>query len=270
MGSTLSQGSTFVLGPTPSSDDWATAHRSTLANPLWMIIEYYRRLYGPTVLKVALLQIMELGLPELPVHPDRFTFEDTHEWTGPSYTAFRLDIGALEMLSVDQLVDQIYEDRVIKQDLHGFVTRVPVFCAYYRTPLFQTTQAKYYKMVVAAFEQRPNHADIPWVTTPVIYDVEISTGAPVIAQIATIEDPLAWYCGIANVHHQPTPTTTSIQNKTSSIYTNNSLPSLRTLGNSNRSTYRSLIESRLSCPFHPISFSFFLGTIHLGNGSRRI
>jgi hypothetical protein len=41
--------------------------------------------------------------------------------------------------------------------------------------------------------------------------------------------------------------TTSIQIKTSSIYTNNSLPSLGTLGNSNRSTYRLLIESRLSC-----------------------
>jgi hypothetical protein len=86
------------------------------------IIEYYRRLYGPTVLKVALLQIMELHLPELPVYPNCFTFEDTHEWTGPSHTAFHLDIRALEMLSVDQLVDQIYEDRLIKQDLHGFVT----------------------------------------------------------------------------------------------------------------------------------------------------
>jgi hypothetical protein len=46
-------------------------------------------------------------------------------------------------------------------------------------------------MVVAAFEQRPNRTGIPWVTTPAIYDVEFSTGATVIAQIATIEDPLA-------------------------------------------------------------------------------
>jgi hypothetical protein len=156
-----------------------------------VIIEYYRRVHGDTVLKVALLQIMELDLPELPVHPDRFTFEDTHEWTGPSHTVFYLDIRALEMLSVDQLVDQTYEDRLIKQDIQGFVTRVPVFCSYYRTPLLQTTQAKYYKLVVTAFEERPNGADIPWVTTPDIYDVEFSTGAPVIAQIATIEDPLA-------------------------------------------------------------------------------
>jgi hypothetical protein len=190
-GPALSQGCTFVLGPTPSLDDWATAHRSTLENLLWVIIEYYRRQHGDTVLKVALLQIMELDLPELPVHPDRFTFEDTHEWTGPSHTAFHLDLRALEMLSVDQLVDRIYEDRLIKQDIQGFVTRVPVFCSYYRTPLFQTTQAKYYKMVVTAFDQRPNRADISWVTTPDIYDVEFSTGAPVIAQIATIEDPLA-------------------------------------------------------------------------------
>jgi hypothetical protein len=81
-GSTLSQGSTFDPGPIPSSDDWATAHRSTLENLLRVIIEYYRRLYGATVLKVALLQRMELDLPELPVHPDRFTFKDTHKLRG--------------------------------------------------------------------------------------------------------------------------------------------------------------------------------------------
>jgi hypothetical protein len=190
-GSTISQGSTFVLGPTSSSDDWATAHRSTLENLLRVIIEYYPCLYCPTVLKVALLQIMELDLPELPVHPNRFTFEDTHEWTGPSHTAFHLDIHALEMLSVDQLVDQIYEDRLIKQDLHSFVTRVPILCAYFRTPLFHTTQANYYKMVVKAFEQRPNRAKIPWVTTPAIYAVEFPTGALIIAQIATIDNPIA-------------------------------------------------------------------------------
>jgi hypothetical protein len=53
-GSTLSQGRTFILGLTPSLDDWATAHRSTLENLLRVIIEYYRRLHGDTVLKVAL------------------------------------------------------------------------------------------------------------------------------------------------------------------------------------------------------------------------
>ena len=190
-GSTISQGSTLVLGLTPSSDDWATTHRFTLENLLRVIIEYHRRLYCPTVLKGALLQIMELDLPELPVYPDRFTLDDTHEWTGPSHTAFHLDIRALEMLSVDQLVDQIYEDRLIKQDLHSFVTRVPILCAYFRTPLFHSTQANYYKMVVKAFEQRPNRAEIPWVTTPAIYAVEFPTGALVIAPIATIDDSTA-------------------------------------------------------------------------------
>ena len=190
-GSTISQGSTLVPGLTPSSDDWATTHRFTLENLLRVIIEYHRRLYCPTVLKGALLQIMELDLPELPVYPDRFTLEDTHEWTGPSHTAFHLDIRALEMLSVDQLVDQIYEDRLIKQDLHSFVTRVPILCAYFRTPLFQTTQANYYKMVVKAFEQRPNRSVIPWVTTPAIYAVEFPTRALVIAPIATIDDSTA-------------------------------------------------------------------------------
>jgi hypothetical protein len=109
---------------------------------------------------------------------------------GPMHTAFHLDIRALEMLLANQLVDQIYEDRLIKQDLHGFVTRVPILCAYYRTPLFHTTRAKYYKMVVAAFEQRPILAQILWVSTPAIYAVKFSTKAPIIGQISTIVDRL--------------------------------------------------------------------------------
>jgi hypothetical protein len=185
-GSTLSQGSNQAKSQTPSSssEDWATAHRSTLENLLWVICEYYRHLHGDTSLKMALLKILELDLPDLPVYPKCFTVEDTHAWTGASHTAFHLDIRALEMVSVDQLMDQIYEDRLIKQDLHGFVTRVPILCAYFRTPLFLTTQAKYYKMVVKAFKQRPNRAEIPWVTKPAIYEVEFSTTeAPIIAQI---------------------------------------------------------------------------------------
>jgi hypothetical protein len=70
-GSTLSQGSNQAPVRTPSSEasseDWATAHRSTLENLLRVICEYYRRLHGDTSLKMALLQIMELDLPELPV-----------------------------------------------------------------------------------------------------------------------------------------------------------------------------------------------------------
>ena len=64
-GSTISQGSTFVPGPTPSSDDWATAHRFTLENLLRVIIEYYRRLYCPTVLKHCTMR-WDLGGP--PMH----------------------------------------------------------------------------------------------------------------------------------------------------------------------------------------------------------
>jgi hypothetical protein len=55
------------------------------------------------------------------------------------HTTFHLDIRALEMLMVDQLVDHIYEARLIKRDLHGFVTRVPILCTYFRTPLFHTS-----------------------------------------------------------------------------------------------------------------------------------
>ena len=192
-GSTLSQGSTQAKSRTPSSssEDWATTHRSTLENLLRVICEYYRCLHGDASLKMALLKILELDLPDLPVYDTRFTVEDTHAWTGVWHTVSHLDLRALEMASVDQLVNQIYEDRLIKQDLHSFVTRVPILCAYFRTPLFQTTQANYYKMVVKAFEQRPNRSVIPWVTTPAIYAVEFPTGALVIAPIATIDDSTA-------------------------------------------------------------------------------
>jgi hypothetical protein len=59
-GSTLSQGSTQALVRPPSSEfsseDWATAHRSTLENLLQVICEYYRRLQGDTSIKVALFR----------------------------------------------------------------------------------------------------------------------------------------------------------------------------------------------------------------------
>jgi hypothetical protein len=98
--------------------------------------EYYRRLYDVTVLKAAVICILELDIPELPPHPNHITFEETNESTGPMHTTFHLDIRALEMLTVDQLVDQIYEDRLIKRDLHEFVTCVPILCAYFCAPLF--------------------------------------------------------------------------------------------------------------------------------------
>jgi hypothetical protein len=126
-----------------------------------VICEYYRRLHCDTSLKVALLQILQLDLPDLPVYHECFTVKDTHAWTGASHTGFHLDIRALEMVSVDQLVDQIYEDKLIKQDLHGFVTRVPILCAYFHTPLFQTTQAKYYKWLSKPSNNAPTMPKFP-------------------------------------------------------------------------------------------------------------
>jgi hypothetical protein len=43
-----------MIGPRPTA--------LLLKKILWVIIEYYLCLYGPTVLKVALLRIMELDL----------------------------------------------------------------------------------------------------------------------------------------------------------------------------------------------------------------
>ena len=191
-GSPISQSRTHCRSfPTPPSNDWFTAHRTTLEDLIRVCFEYYRRLYGVTALQGVIMKLIQVDLPDIPPHPDNITFAETHECTGVMHTAFHLDIRALEMLTVDQLVDQIHEDKLIKRDLHGFVTRVPILCAYFRTPLFHSTQAKYYKMVVEAFDQRPNRAQIPWATTSAIYDVQFSTEAPIVAQIATISDPFA-------------------------------------------------------------------------------
>ena len=104
-----------------------------------------------------------------------------------------LDVRALEMQAVDELIDQILADKLIQCDVHGLVTRVPILCAYYRTPVFRSSQDTFYRLVIDAFEKHPRrHDQIPWATTPAIYDVEFSQmDAPVIGQISTIKDPLS-------------------------------------------------------------------------------
>jgi hypothetical protein len=168
-GSTIAHGRTFGRYPIPEPDNWDTVHRSTLEKLLRIILEYCRRLHSKTDLQVALLHLIDLDIPDFPPQPKYITFEETHECTESMHTSYHPDIRALEMVTIDALVDRIYEDRLIKQDLHGFVTRVPILCAYFRTPLFHTTQAKFYEMVVQAFDQRPNRDQIPWDTTPAIH-----------------------------------------------------------------------------------------------------
>jgi hypothetical protein len=174
-----------------SPNDWPTVHRSTLEDLLRVTFEYYRRLHDENDLKKAVLRLFATDIPDLPPHPDYITFEETHECTEPMHSAFHLDLRALEMLTIDQLVDQIYADRLIKRDLHGFVTRVPVLCEYFRTPLFHSSQAKFYELVVDAFEQHPNRDQIPWASTPAIHQVRFSKDAPIVGQLATIADPFA-------------------------------------------------------------------------------
>ena len=72
-----------------------------------------RRRCNENNLQAAVLRIIAANMPDLPTHPLNSAIEKTHECTGVLQTT---------MLSVDMLVDQIYEDRLIKRDLHGFVT----------------------------------------------------------------------------------------------------------------------------------------------------
>ena len=154
---------------------------------------YYQRLYGPHLLKNAVLQMFDIEIPDLPPHPENITFEETHEVTAPSYSTPALDIRALEMMSVDELVHQLYQDQLILRSPNGFATRVPILCEYFRTPVFRTSQLDFYKLVIAAFDKHPDRALARCPpSSPVIHQVRFAKGNhPVVGQISTIADPFA-------------------------------------------------------------------------------
>jgi hypothetical protein len=83
--------------------------------------------------------------------PDQITYEETHVETTPRYLARNLDIRALEMRSVDMLVNQIYLQAQFHSSQAAFRRHVPVLCEVYRTPLFGTSNSDFYALAVKAF-----------------------------------------------------------------------------------------------------------------------
>ena len=190
-GTTLQTKITTVC-PMEDATDWMEVHRKTLEELIQLISVYYLRIHEVPFLQLTFLQTVAAEMPDLPPHPDNITFEETHEVTEPCYRAPSLDIRALEMMSVDMLVDQLYQDPLILRDPRGFATRVPILCEYFRTPLFHSSQQAFYELVIAAFDQHPDRARAPWHTTsPLIHQVRFASGNPVIGQISTTEDPFA-------------------------------------------------------------------------------
>ena len=196
-GTTLQTNLTILEPPYPVQDtsDWSTVHRTTLEELLRFIFIYYRRLHDVQHLKEAVRRLFAEEMPDHPPHPANITFEETHEVTEPRYQAPSLDVRALEMMSVDMLVDQIYMDPLILRDPLGFATRVPILCEYFRTPLFHSTQRAFYRLVINAFDQHPNRGQVVWPTSsPVIHQVSFVTstgGTPIIGQISSIHDPFS-------------------------------------------------------------------------------
>jgi hypothetical protein len=67
-------------------------------------------------------------------------------------------LSVLKERSLTMLVEQLYDEPYLSCNEDTFISKVPLLCECYRTPLFSLTQAQFYKRVVDTFEahaQRP-------------------------------------------------------------------------------------------------------------------
>jgi hypothetical protein len=80
-----------------------------------------------------------------------------------------------EQRSLSNLVDQVYEQHDLSYSEAAFVSKVPLLCECYRTPLFCLNQKQFYKRVVQAFEAHACREILSWDSTEDILDVELPT-----------------------------------------------------------------------------------------------
>jgi hypothetical protein len=58
----------------------------------------------------------------------------------------------LEQRSLAMLVEQLYDEPYLSCNKDNFISKVPLLCECYRSPIFSLTQAQFYKRVVDMFE----------------------------------------------------------------------------------------------------------------------
>jgi hypothetical protein len=77
-------------------------------------------------------------------------------------------LSVLEQRSLTMLVKQLYDE-----PYHNFISKVPLLCECYRSPLFSLTQAQFYKRVVDTFEVHAQRSTLSWDSSKAIRDAQL-------------------------------------------------------------------------------------------------
>ncbi len=154
---------------------WAEVHQKTLESLLQVVVDYYRRIYGTDGFAAIVEQARTDELPRIPdlgidISHDASASDSVNSLR---YITRKLDIRALEMWSVDDLVKEIYLEKKYHSSEHAFITSVPILCEMYRTPLFNTPPRNFYTLVVVSFDSHPARPQIPWESTDAIFQAKL-------------------------------------------------------------------------------------------------
>ncbi len=164
-----------LRAPVSQEDDqlaWNTLHRGYLENLVQVVFQYFRTLNSLTDLQESTrLHLVEsdlathlLGLlndyeQANPLDSDP---EDEREPDSPDNVLPTVDVKAVELLAVTQLVEFCYADPEIYLDPAGYYRLVPELSRNYWSPVFESTPREFFDLVNATFHQHPRRfrADI--------------------------------------------------------------------------------------------------------------
>ena len=76
------------------------------------------------------------------------------------YTPVALDIRALEQLAADDLVEYFYRDYDISCDVSGWFQYSQIFLDKWYTPIFQSSEDKFYLLVSKTFHNHPRREEV--------------------------------------------------------------------------------------------------------------
>jgi hypothetical protein len=82
-------------------------------------------------------------------------------------------LSVLEQRSLTMLVEQLYDEPYLSCNEDNFISKVPLLCECYRTPLFSLAQAQFYKRVVDTFEMHAQRSTLSWDSSKTIRDAQL-------------------------------------------------------------------------------------------------
>jgi hypothetical protein len=78
-----------------------------------------------------------------------------------------------EQRSLTMLVEQLYDKPYLSCNEDNIISKVPLLCECYRSPLFNLTQAQFYKRVVETFEAHAQRSTLSWDSSQGIGDAQL-------------------------------------------------------------------------------------------------